>query len=678
MRYFVTLCLFFLFFAGYGQQKRATITNLNRDSLIYTFQFEENWLFHSGDDSVFSRPNLDETGWDSVGSPRLAFHPNQANKFKGIGWLRLHIMVDSSLTGRPLGLAMTQLGASEIYIDGKLVKRYGVIGRTKDSCKYFNPQRVPFTIVFDTAGEHVLAVRYANYAAHRNYKVYLYSDAAFRLTLAEADGYIRGILDNAVALTFVFILLSGIFIALSLLHLMLFLYYRAAKSNLYFSIFCLSLSLLFYAAFLTKYASFPQLLLKAGAAVFFSGVLACFALSGFSNALFGKRKLRFYIIGLYCLCIMIFWFFEPIMGLYGIFFLIGVVSIEAIALTIYGIYTKVKGARIIGIGILFLTLFLLFIFVCGLLNIGVDLNDSTPSGQVMIFVLALAILSMPFCMSAYLAWNFSSANKDLKAQLKQVQLLSEKTLEQEQEKKRILETQKEDLEKEVKLRTAEVVQQHEELKAEKKKSDDLLLNILPGEVAEELKEKGSSEARYFDQVSVLFTDFVAFTKAGERMTPQELVSELDTCFKAFDDIISRHNIEKIKTIGDAYLAVSGLPVADVKHAENAVSAAQEILQFMKARKEIVGDKTFEIRIGIHSGSVVAGIVGIKKFAYDIWGDTVNTAARMEQNSETGKINISQTTYELVKERFECSYRGQISAKNKGELNMYFVEKEINR
>jgi len=171
---------------------------------------------------------------------------------------------------------------------------------------------------------------------------------------------------------------------------------------------------------------------------------------------------------------------------------------------------------------------------------------------------------------------------------------------------------------------------------------------------------------------VLFTDFVRFTQVSERLSPKELVNELHVCFKAFDGIIGKYNIEKIKTIGDAYLAVCGLPKADPKHAENIVNAAKEIQAFMKERHAQLGDNTFQIRLGVHSGSVVAGIVGVKKFAYDIWGDTVNTAARMEQNSEAGKINISHTTYELIKDKFTCEYRGEIEAKNKGALKMYFV------
>jgi len=217
-----------------------------------------------------------------------------------------------------------------------------------------------------------------------------------------------------------------------------------------------------------------------------------------------------------------------------------------------------------------------------------------------------------------------------------------------------------------------IVKERGKSEKERKKSDDLLLNILPGEVANELKTNGTTTAKHYDNVTVLFTDFVNFTEAGEKMKPQALIDELHTCFKAFDEITGKYGIEKIKTIGDAYLAVAGLPSADPRHAEHAVRAAIEINTFMQDRLAKLGNNTFDLRIGIHSGSVVAGIVGVKKFAYDIWGDTVNTAARMEQNSEAGKINISQTTYELVRDKFACEYRGEIDAKGKGQLKMYYV------
>ena len=211
------------------------------------------------------------------------------------------------------------------------------------------------------------------------------------------------------------------------------------------------------------------------------------------------------------------------------------------------------------------------------------------------------------------------------------------------------------------------------LSVEKKKSDDLLLNILPSEVAEELKQKGSADAKQFDDVTVMFTDFKNFTQISEKLSPNELVAEIDYYFKAFDKIITRCNIEKIKTIGDSYMCAGGLSVVKTTNANDVVKAAIEIRDFMAHRQSEIRNPKFEIRIGVHTGPVVAGIVGVKKFAYDIWGDTVNIASRMESSGEAGKVNISGSTYVLVKDKFTCTHRGKIQAKNKGEIDMYFVE-----
>ncbi len=221
-----------------------------------------------------------------------------------------------------------------------------------------------------------------------------------------------------------------------------------------------------------------------------------------------------------------------------------------------------------------------------------------------------------------------------------------------------------------------VYRQRNKISKARRRSDELLLNILPGEVAEELKEKGSADAKHFDEVTVMFTDFKGFTQISEKLSPAELVAEIDYCFKAFDNIITQRTIEKIKTIGDAYMCAGGLPVANTTNAIDVVNAAMEIQQFMKQhlqQRKNEGKEVFEIRIGIHTGPVVAGIVGVKKFAYDIWGDTVNIASRMESSGEAGKINISGSTYNLVKDKFSCTHRGKIQAKNKGEIDMYFVE-----
>lgn len=223
-------------------------------------------------------------------------------------------------------------------------------------------------------------------------------------------------------------------------------------------------------------------------------------------------------------------------------------------------------------------------------------------------------------------------------------------------------------------KNAELTKAFNSLEEEKKRSESLLLNILPEEVAEELKQTGQATAKFYDNVTVLFTDFVGFTRVSMLLTPQQLVDELHECFKGFDNIISKYAIEKIKTVGDAYLAASGLPTPNPQHAVDVIKAAIEIRDFMLERRKKLGDATFDVRLGIHSGSVVAGIVGVTKFAYDIWGDAVNTAARMEQNSIPGKINVSETTYQLVAADtvFSFEARGSIEAKNKGMLNMYFV------
>lgn len=208
-----------------------------------------------------------------------------------------------------------------------------------------------------------------------------------------------------------------------------------------------------------------------------------------------------------------------------------------------------------------------------------------------------------------------------------------------------------------------------------KRSDELLLNILPGQVALELKETGVSEAKSYDSCTVLFADIKDFTKISEQIGALELVAQMDIYFRGFDRIIAEFGVEKIKTIGDAYMCAGGLPLSNETHAQDVVRVALAMQNFIREQDRVIGSN-FEFRIGIHTGPVVAGIVGVKKFAYDIWGDTVNTAARMEQAGQAGEINISATTYELIKDEFECIPRGAIKVKGKGELAMYFVKQTV--
>jgi adenylate cyclase len=213
------------------------------------------------------------------------------------------------------------------------------------------------------------------------------------------------------------------------------------------------------------------------------------------------------------------------------------------------------------------------------------------------------------------------------------------------------------------------------LNVERAKSDGLLLNVLPATVAEELKRTDVVRPRHYESATVMFTDFVGFTGIAERLAPDRLVAELDHCFGEFDRIAVRHGLEKVKTIGDAYMAAGGIPAPNRTHAVDCVLAALEIVRFMaelRREREAAGEPCWDLRLGIHTGGLVAGVVGRRKFAYDVWGDTVNTASRLESSGVAGQVNVSGATYASVRDFFVCEHRGRVSAKGKGEIDMYFV------
>ncbi len=258
--------------------------------------------------------------------------------------------------------------------------------------------------------------------------------------------------------------------------------------------------------------------------------------------------------------------------------------------------------------------------------------------------------------------------QNLRAQLADRQVQEERLrAAHEREKRELIEEQNRTLE-------AKVVERTAQLQAEQEKSDTLLANILPRAVIDELRVKGESEPRRHEEASILFTDFSGFTQAVSTMPPRRLVQELNEIFRAFDDIMTEHGLEKIKTIGDAYMAAGGLPLDAADHAVRCVRAALDLTRFIEVRNRSAAMR-WGLRVGVHSGAVVAGVVGKNKYAYDVWGDTVNIANRLESSGEVGKVNISAYTFELVRERFECKYRGKIAAKGKGDIDMYFVVRE---
>ncbi|MFN0049592.1 MAG: adenylate/guanylate cyclase domain-containing protein [Cytophagales bacterium] len=353
----------------------------------------------------------------------------------------------------------------------------------------------------------------------------------------------------------------------------------------------------------------------------------------------------------------IFTFFTDALDPFLNLFIIFVILICVIFIIFFGVYAYRKGVRAARY----------FLIAWGLLLIGILLRslvevNLAPVNFVTLYASQIGSVLEMLLLSMGLADRINQAKVEVnKAQLKTIDLL----IQNEQT-----------LEKKVSLRTVELQMLNDELKVylsqlevEKKKSENLLLNILPEEVASELKLKGQATPKYFEQATVLFADLVNFTSFAEINSPQSMIENLNELFEKFDDICVRNGLEKIKTIGDCYMAAGGLPTANTTNAIDAVRSALEMMEIANANK-------WNLRIGIHTGAVIAGVVGKRKFAYDIWGDAVNIASRMESKSENNKINISSETHNLVKASFACTYRGKIMAKNKGEVDMYFVDGNI--
>ncbi len=654
MKRYLGILLFFISQMGFAQE-----IHLTKDSLPY--KFKSNWKYSKDFNQDLSQIDFDD-------SKLLVINSLNGNKelrsikFNGSGWFRLKFHIDSTLVDKSLALMFNFAGVSELYLDGKLFKKYGDWDGDK-IIEYYNPRDVPEPITFSDTGTHVMAIKLKYFEEDE------FDWLIFDMSMESAEKAIENYATQGIAITFIINFLGVIFLTLGIIHLFFFLYYRSIISNLFFSLFMLCLSAVMGLSMFLFISNNPVEQSNATEILFFLIPLLCLLFTAFIHFIFYEKTKVWiaFILVLAIACFVLIYFESEFVDLLLIP-LVFLSLMHGLIRIIVSLFKKQQGAWIIGTGILFSILFLIIILATGLSG-GINVNTANFSGQLIVFGVLLAIISIPLSMSIYQAWSFSKLNKDLSLQLIQVQELSEKTIQQELEKQHILENQKEVLEIKVEERT-------QQLSEEKKKSDDLLLNILPHEVAEELKEKGFAEAKLVDQVTVIFTDFKGFTTMAEQLSPQALVHDIHECFSAFDRIMGKYGIEKIKTIGDAYMAASGLPSPCTTHAADAVKAALEMAAFIEDGKALKIAKSlpyFEIRIGVHSGPVVAGIVGIKKFAYDIWGDTVNTASRMESSGEIGKVNISETTYELIKNEFQCSFRGEIDAKGKGKVKMYFVD-----
>lgn len=621
------------------------------------------WQFFVGDNPEYARRDWPGQGievFDTEFTPKDSLYKH----LQPVGWYRRWIRASPDMKGKILGMTFIGYGFLQVYLDGELLTRNG---KKSGQTGSFYDHPVFFALT-DTHA-HLLAVRYENQELDATDTD---GEWGFRSSLMEAESVYHTAIDSQKTITLIVLPIGSTFATLFMVHILLFFFYRKDISNLYFALFNLGCTVFFFTVYLLSvwHVDIGNTLLSSGL-ITLSSVLSCYAIAAFCTHLFSRRKVFLRIIAAISILVSVAAFLvydsleyqtyvEQALAALAI-----LTSVYVVVLFVQALIKRVPGSGILGLGILFTIFFIFGLIATYIFNNGNLSTDNLVLGFVLIVLSILAIFSIPLSISSFLAWRYASTSKNLQKQLDTVAALSERTLQQEKEKQHILENQKAELEKEVAVRTEEIV-------LEKQKSDNLLLNILPQEVADELKQKGESRARYHDEVSVLFTDFVNFTTLSEKLGVEELLNELNLNFTAFDNIMEKYGLEKIKTIGDAYLAVSGLPQPDPAHARHAVQAALEILDFVKQRQQQVS-YGLDIRIGIHSGSLVAGIIGVKKFAYDIWGDTVNTAARMEQNSLPGKINLSEQTYRLVQNDFACTYRGKISVKGKGDLDMYFVE-----
>jgi class 3 adenylate cyclase len=573
----------------------------------------------------------------------------------------------------------------EIYLNGKLIRNFGTPSADANTEKAEIPLRNEHIVFqFDTTEFQRIDILYSSHKRVKN--------AGFNITVSSTKNAIGLLRFTALFFDGLTMLAVGTFVAFSLIHLLLFFFYKEDKSNLYYGLSTIAITIMLVLNVVARLMSNPNDVFVLSAFANCTGyVTIYFILRLFYYVFNGRTPVwHWFFLTLTVLAIGTEWHSTKAYSLIPTLYVI-LSLVEFLRITYKAIRHKLPGSKQFGFGILaaltggvILLITLYLVYSVGIIKD--EISGIAPFGYLgksiaflILISVPMAFYSIPVSMSLFISHKSAETNESLKIQLKKVEELSAETLRQEREKRKMLQGQKKMLETEVQRQTKEIREQHEIVKKERDRSEELLLNILPAETAKELKEKGHSDAQFIDQVTVIFTDFKGFTVMSEQLTPKELVQDLHACFSEFDRICTKYGIEKIKTIGDAYMAAGGLPVPNTTHAKDVAQAALEMAKVVedgKAQKQAAGEPFFEIRIGIHTGPVVAGIVGVKKFAYDIWGDTVNTASRMESSGDVGKVNVSQSTYELLKDdpNFAFENRGKIESKGKGGIEMYFVSK----
>jgi signal transduction histidine kinase len=458
------IVLFAVFLLSFGLHSNAekypllTKDSLNHSFDITDYKFSGNWL------SSLSDSSINDATWPSIHADYGQL--TQPDTFKGAAWFRYTFYADSSIVNIPIAFSLKHTGASEIYIDGVLLKKYGTVADSAN-CRYIDPQNIPFSFCLATTGRHVLSIKYANYLGNQHAQRLGLPNRIFYLTLWNTELAVKSFVEVSEFVYILFISIFSIFIALGLLHLFIFLYNRSIISNLYFSIFSIAFGSLFLNYYILEVSQNVYFQFWSRYVFPFIVLLASLSLWGFIKSLFSpKRNFTFWLILLLAAITIALRLAEIRLYIFLSIVLSLSCLVEILVVIVLAIRRKLRGATTIGIGVLFIAIFILIIFSIAAFSPqgdGFTVQSNSVSGYIFGSIAFLAILSIPFSISIYLAWYFASIHKDLSKQVTEIKLLSEKNLAQEQEKKMILEGQKNQLEEEVKMRTMEVINQKQEI-----------------------------------------------------------------------------------------------------------------------------------------------------------------------------------------------------------------------
>ncbi len=677
---------------------------LSHDSLAKTISTKKLWLFQSADSSTFSHNTpaatiYNDSAWKPFASPDVV--SVLSPEWCGYGWFRLHILIDSTLYNETISLTLTHRGAAEIFVDGRRVAAQGTAAVLPENEAESNALAIPVPVYLSATAAHVIAIRFSNHTYVRlakKYSPYLFlpGSPAFDVDVCSVQNDVARTLRVRTTRTIVTMIPLGILLFVAFLYAVFYIFIRRERTNLYLSLFSISsAALCFSLLFRNQSSAIREVLVWNEIAIVCEvAALTLSLMSMLYWVVYARTLRRWWYAWIPAVVILIVSrFVIPLSQWnYVLIALIVLGFFDMLALMVVAVQKKIEDSAIIAVGsaiFLISASFYVFISIQGFYTI--------------LWLYALAtyccFLSMPVTMAFYIARRFARVNERLLEELENVQRLSHQAIEQEKEKQGLIERQKQELAGLVEERTKELQEKNQlladqtqaiqlsnmellrkniEIAKEREKSEELLLNILPAPIAERLKSGEQTIADKLRDVTVLFADIAGFTRFASTISPENLVSLLDKVFSEFDRLVEKHGAEKIKTIGDAYMAVGGLSHHAENHVEFMARLAIEMQEEVNRLSQELGIIGLSVRIGLHSGEAVAGIIGTKKLNYDLWGDTVNTASRMEAHGEAGKVHCTEHVFLRLRHLFVFSERGEIRVKGKGLMHTYFLEKEFDR